>query len=113
MNPWLRGRTAGSLLAVAVVALSWTACAGANRPTEQVMPAVLHPPGTPLREGLTVLAGSRLLGAVFENGSDGWQAALQVDGNPLAIYRSYLSALGFTGNVSTNPACQGKTGDAD
>lgn len=77
------------------------------------MPAVLHPPGTPLREGLTVLTGSQLLGAVFETGSDGWRAALQVDGNPLAIYRSYLSALGFTGNVSTNPACRRKTDDAD
>jgi len=77
------------------------------------MPAVLHPPGTPLREGLSVLAGSQLLGAVFESGPDTWRAVLQVDGNPLAIYRSYLTALGFTADVSTNPACRRNTDDAD
>jgi hypothetical protein len=106
-------RTAGLALAAVLVAVSSSGCAGSSRPTEQVMPAVLHPPGTLLRDGLSVLTGSQLLGTVFESEPATWRAVLQVDGNPLAIYRSYLTALGFSADVSSNPACQRKTDDAD
>ena len=115
MNTLVRGRTAAaSALIGALVLVGCAACGKPGPPTEQVAPEVLHPPGTPLREGLTVLPGSKLLGAVFEAGTEGrWQAILQVDAEPLAVYRSYLTTLGYTGDVADNPACIRKTTDTD
>lgn len=90
-----------------VVAFLVTACAApssddARSPAADESPGVgaahLSGPGTALRDGLVVAEGTALIGAVFEHVgrsesgdvASSWHAVLQVDGDPLDVWRSFL-----------------------
>lgn len=69
------------------------------------------PPGTVLRDGLVVLPGTVLLGAVGVARDDtaaapAWKAVIRVDSEPLSAYRAYLDALGLVGGSASNPGCK-------
>lgn len=97
-------------------------CAAAPSPATGSSPGAGSPsagdeqsggPGTPLRDGLSVRPGSQLLGAVFEQ--DGlsevggpvvyaWSAVLLIDGDPIEVWRSYLTAFPPQRNPGLDPA---------
>lgn len=103
-----------ALAGLAVSALL-TGCQGAQERPVGVATQHLSGPGTTLPDDLTVLPGSSLIGAVFrypDFGAPGWFAVLQVDGDPLALWRAYLSQFDSTLNrglrVAENAGCQRK-----
>ena len=68
-----------------------------------------------MQRGTTLLGAVRVAASRFRAGTTAWSAVLQVDDEPLAAYRAYLSAMGFEGDASTNPDCHreddsGRTG---
>jgi len=101
---------------VAAVLLFGSGCAAAPASEAGSSPAGDEQPGgpgTPLRDGLSVRPGSRLLGAVFEEdyrtGPDGpvlfrWSAVLLIDGDPIEVWRSFLGQFPAEPNPGVDPA---------
>lgn len=69
--------------------------------------------GTQLRDGLQVVEGSALVGSVFEQVAEDdsrWQAVLQVDGDPLEVWPTFLEQ--FPADLNPQLAVPGPWGCA-
>lgn len=126
-RPWSGKRLTAVIVGVAlVIAAAGTALAiatGDERPEPTVPAGTASGPGTPLPDGLAVIAGSVLLGPVVveEVGADGqptaWSAVVMVESDdPLAVWSDYVAQLvhrsGDSGpDADTEPGCMSPAPD--